>query len=111
MIPNEFLKLTLRLVHKLQFYLLKQQNFPPTFANASEAEKWLSSIFENLGAMKRKLNRFSNILVKAFQNSAVYQINHNAQLVKKLKDAHYFWYTPVTLLSLVVYICLLLLNY
>lgn len=89
-IPNEFLKLTLRLVHKLQFYLLKQQNFPPTFANASEAEKWLSSIFENLGAMKRKLNRFSNILVKAFQNSAVYQINHNAQLVKKLKDAHYF---------------------
>lgn len=46
--------------------------------------------FRKFGCHERKLNRFSNILVKAFQNSAVYQINHNAQLVKKLKDAHYF---------------------
>ncbi|EHN03421.1 Ssk22p [Saccharomyces cerevisiae x Saccharomyces kudriavzevii VIN7] len=89
-IPNEFLKLTLRLIHKLQFYLSEQQDSPPTFANASEAEKWLSSIFENLGAMKRKLNRFSNILTKAFQNSVVFQINHGTNLLKKLKDAGYF---------------------
>lgn len=93
-IPNEFLKLTLRLVHKLQFYLSEQQNSPPTFVDASEAEKWLSSIFENLGTMNRKLNRFSNILTKAFQNSAVYQINHNVRLVKKLKDAGYFLVYP-----------------
>ncbi|CAI4037646.1 hypothetical protein SMKI_03G1240 [Saccharomyces mikatae IFO 1815] len=104
-IPNEFLKLTSRLIHKLQFYLLEQQNSPPTFANGSEAEKWLSSMFESLGAMKRKLNRFSNIQTKAFQNSVVYQINSTTLLMKKLKDAGYFLvYSGGTLESDGVYI-------
>lgn len=89
-IPPEFLKLTLRLLHKLQFYFLEQQNPLPTFANASEAEKWLGLMFENLGTMKRKLNRFSNVLTKTFQNSVSYKINHNTNLLKKLKNAGYF---------------------
>lgn len=90
----EFTKLTLRLVHRLHSYLLQQQNSPPNLRNESEAEKWLVQLFETLGSMKRKLNRFTNVLMKAFQNSVTYRINEHNQMMRGLKDTgHFLIYT------------------
>lgn len=93
-IAIEFTKLTLRLVHRLHSYLLQQQNSPPKLTNEAEAEKWLVQLFETLGSMKRKLNRFTNVLMKAFQNSVTYRIDDHAQLMNGLKDTgHFLVYT------------------
>lgn len=94
LIANEFNKLTLRILHKILAYLVQQQDSPPKFKNSAEAEKWLVEVFENLGSMKRKLNRFTNVLTRAFQNSAHYEINDSKELLKELKDSgHFLIYT------------------
>lgn len=89
-IAQEFNKLALRLLHRLHSYLLQQQNSPPKFTDSAEVEKWLVQIFENLGSMKRKLNRFTNVLTKAFQNSVNYKIQDHKALLQKLKDTGHF---------------------
>lgn len=89
-IAEEFNKLALRLLHRLHSYLLQQQNNPPKFSEISEVEKWLVQIFENLGSMKRKLNRFTNVLTKAFQNSVNYNIQDHKALLQRLKDTGHF---------------------
>lgn len=94
LIANEFNKLTLRILHKLHAYLLQQQDHPPKLKTSSEAEKWLVEVFENLGSMKRKLNRFTNVLTRAFQNSVFYDINDHAELLNNLKNTgHFLIYT------------------
>lgn len=94
LIAAEFTKLTLRLVHRLHAYLLRQQNTPPKLENEAAAEKWLVQIFEILGSMKRKLNRFTNILTKAFQNFVRYKIEDHNYLLKQLKETgHFLIYT------------------
>ncbi|CDF91353.1 ZYBA0S11-00892g1_1 [Zygosaccharomyces bailii CLIB 213] len=93
-IAKEFNRLTLRLLHRLHSYLLQQQNCPPSFETSSDAERWLIQLFENLGSMKRKLNRFTNFLTKAFQNSVNYKIENHRLLLKKLKETgHFLIYT------------------
>lgn len=82
LIAAEFIKVTLRLLHRLHTYLLEQQNTPPPFQTTNDAERWLTEIFENLGSMKRKLNRFKNVLTKAFQNSANYKVEDHQQLLR-----------------------------
>ncbi|CAB4254772.1 similar to Saccharomyces cerevisiae YCR073C SSK22 MAP kinase kinase kinase of the HOG1 mitogen-activated signaling pathway [Maudiozyma barnettii] len=94
LIANEFNKLTLRILHKLHAYLLQQQDHPPKFHNSAEAEKWLVEVFENLGSMKRKLNRFTNVLTRAFQNSVNYEIDNYKDLLSNLKESgHFLIYT------------------
>lgn len=94
LIANEFNKLTLRILHKLHAYLLQQQDHPPKLKTSAEAEKWLVEVFENLGSMKRKLNRFTNVLTRAFQNSVFYDINDHAALLDNLKNTgHFLIYT------------------
>lgn len=90
LIAGEFTKLTLRLVHRLHAYLLRQQNTPPKLENEAAAEKWLMQIFETLGSMKRKLNRFTNILTKAFQNFVRYKIEDHNYLLRQLKETGHF---------------------
>lgn len=93
-IAKEFNRLTLRILHRLHSYLLQQQNSPPKFENSSDTEKWLIQLFENLGSMKRKLNRFTNFLTKAFQNSVSYKVEHHKLLLKRLKETgHFLIYT------------------
>lgn len=89
-IAQEFVRLTLRLLHRLHSYLLQQQNSPPKFTDNADVEKWLIQMFENLGSMKRKLNRFSNVLTKAFQNSINYKIEDHKLLLQRLKDTGHF---------------------
>lgn len=94
LIANEFNKLTLRILHKLHAYLLQQQDHPPKFRDSQEAEKWLVEVFENLGSMKRKLNRFTNVLTRAFQNSVNYEIDNYKELLENLKESgHFLIYT------------------
>lgn len=89
-----FSKLTLRLLHRLHSYLTQQQNSPPTLTSALEAEKWITQTFENLGSTKRKLNRFTNVLTKAFQNAVYYQIENYDTLLQGLRDSgHFLLYT------------------
>ncbi|KOG97181.1 mitogen-activated protein kinase kinase kinase SSK2 [Saccharomyces eubayanus] len=90
LIATEFTKLTLRLVHRLHAYLLRQQNTPPKLDDEAGAEKWLIQIFEILGSMKRKLNRFTNILTKAFQNFVRYKIEDHNYLLRQLKETGHF---------------------
>ncbi|CCK69792.1 mitogen-activated protein kinase kinase kinase SSK2 KNAG_0D00390 [Huiozyma naganishii CBS 8797] len=85
-----FSKLTLRLLHRLHSYLLQEQNSPPTLKSANDGERWLTQIFENLGSMKRKLNRFTNVLTKAFQNSINYKIENYERLVNGLIETDHF---------------------
>ncbi|QLG70803.1 hypothetical protein HG535_0A07450 [Zygotorulaspora mrakii] len=89
-IAQKFNKLTLRLIHRLHSYLLQQQNSPPKLTNNTDLEKWLVQIFENLGSMKRKLNRFTNVLTKAFQNSVNYKVENHKLLLQNLKDTGHF---------------------
>lgn len=89
-IAEEFNKLALRLLHRLHSYLLQQQNSPPKLTETPEVEKWLVQIFENLGSMKRKLNRFTNVLTKAFQNSVNYNIQDHKALLQRLRDTGHF---------------------
>lgn len=89
-----FSKLTLRLLHRLHSYLTQQQNNPPRLTTSLEAEKWTTQIFETLGSTKRKLNRFTNVLTKAFQNSVNYQIENYETLLEGLKNSgHFLLYT------------------
>lgn len=94
LIAKEFNRLSLRLLHKLHMYMLQEQNSPPVLSDNSEAEKWLLQLFENAGTTKRKLNRFTNILAKSFQNSMNFKIEDHNLLLKQLKDAgHFLIYT------------------
>ncbi|CCF59029.1 hypothetical protein KAFR_0F04340 [Kazachstania africana CBS 2517] len=106
LISDEFAKLTLRILHRLHAYLLQQQNSPPDFSKKpSDAEKWLIQTFENLGSMKRQLNRFTNILSKAFQNSVTYKINDHKILFRNLiKQGHFLIYTGGNLESEGIYL-------
>lgn len=89
-----FSKLTLRLLHRLHSYLTLQQNNPPPLTSSLDAEKWVTQIFENLGSTKRKLNRFTNVLTKAFQNSVYYHIQDYDVLLHGLKaSGHFLLYT------------------
>lgn len=89
-IAEEFNKLTLRLLHRLHAYLLQQQNSPPKFTSMADLERWLVQLCENVGSMKRKLNRLTNVLTKAFQNSVNYKIQDHKILLQKLKDTGHF---------------------
>lgn len=93
-IATEFNRLTLRIINRLHAYLLQQQNNPPNFDNVQEAEKWLVQIFEYLGSMKRKLDRFSGLLRNGFQNSVHYKIRDHKSLLDALKNTgHFLLYT------------------
>ena len=94
LITNEFNKLSLRMIRRLHVYLLQQQDLPLLFKTNTEAEKWLVEIFEHLGAMKRKLNRFTDVLTKAVQNAVKYRIMDHKGLLRSLKDTgHFLIYT------------------
>lgn len=89
-IAEEFNKLTLRLLHRLHAYLLQQQNSPPKFTSITDLERWLVQLCENVGSMKRKLNRLTNVLTKAFQNSVNYKVQDHKALLQRLKDTGHF---------------------
>ncbi|CCH62898.1 hypothetical protein TBLA_0I02400 [Henningerozyma blattae CBS 6284] len=94
LIVKEFNKISLRLLHRLHSYLLQQQNSPPNFSNRAEAEKWVVQMFEYSGSIKRKLNRFTNVLTKASQNSVNFKVeNHNALLSKLKETGHFLIFT------------------
>lgn len=90
LVCNEFSRLVLRILHRLHTFLLQQQNSPPTFKASHEAEKWLIDIFENLGSMKKKINRFTNVLMKAFQNCVRYKIEDHTDLIEHLENTGHF---------------------
>lgn len=90
LVCNEFSRLVLRILHRLHTFLLQQQNSPPSFKTSHEAEKWLIDIFENLGSMKRKINRFTNVLMKAFQNCVKYKIEDHSHLIEHLENTGHF---------------------
>lgn len=90
LVCNEFSRLVLRILHRLHTFLLQQQNSPPSFKTSHEAEKWLIDIFENLGSMKRKINRFTNVLMKAFQNCVKYKIEDHSDLIEHLENTGHF---------------------
>ncbi|SCU92123.1 LADA_0F14488g1_1 [Lachancea dasiensis] len=93
-VAEGFSNLTLRLLNRLHSYILREQNQPPRFEREVDAEKWLIQAIENMGSVKRKINRFSNVLTKAFQNSVHYKVNDNQELLKNLKDSgHFLLYT------------------
>ncbi|SCU77871.1 LANO_0A01486g1_1 [Lachancea nothofagi CBS 11611] len=93
-VAEGFSNLTLRLLNRLHSYILREQNHPPRFHKEADAEKWLIQVIENIGSVKRKINRFSNVLAKAFQNSVNYKVNDNQELLKNLKDSgHFLIYT------------------
>lgn len=89
-VANGFTKLTLRVLHRLHSYLLQQQNSPQQLKDAKDAEKWIIQIFENFGSKKRKLNRFTNLLTQAFENSATYNIEDHRELFYQLKETDHF---------------------
>ncbi|CCE65759.1 hypothetical protein TPHA_0M01840 [Tetrapisispora phaffii CBS 4417] len=94
LIAKEFNKLSLRILHRLHMYMLQDTNIPETITDGADAEKWLLQLFENIGTRKRKLNRFTNVLVKAFQNSMNFKINDHDLLLKQLHETgHFLIYT------------------
>ncbi|SCW00310.1 LAFE_0C01332g1_1 [Lachancea fermentati] len=93
-IAEGFVQLTLRLLNRLHSYILREQNNPPKFDKETDVDKWLIQTMENIGSFKRKINRFSNVLTKAFQNSVNYKVNDNKELLKNLKNSgHFLLYT------------------
>ncbi|SCV04048.1 LAME_0H15324g1_1 [Lachancea meyersii CBS 8951] len=93
-VAEGFANLTLRLLNRLHSYILREQNHPPRFDKAADAEKWILQVIENIGSVKRKMNRFSNVLTKAFQNSVHYKVNDNQLLLRNLKESgHFLLYT------------------
>ncbi|CEP61113.1 uncharacterized protein LALA0_S02e07008g [Lachancea lanzarotensis] len=93
-VAEGFANLTLRLLNRLHSYILREQNHPPHFDKATDAERWLVQVIENIGSVKRKINRFSNVLTKAFQNSVLYKVNDNKELLRNLKETgHFLLYT------------------
>lgn len=93
-IAQGFSNLTLRLLNKLHYYVLRQQNHPPDYQSEQEYEKWILSFMENIGSFKRKMNRFSNTLTKTFQNSVNYRVDNTQELLKKLNQSgHFLIYT------------------
>lgn len=94
LIATEFNKLTLRLLQKVQSYIIQQQNNPPMLNSTKEAEKWLMNLFESVGSIKRKLNRFTNIQTKALQNSVNFDVHDHEFLLESLRQSdHFLLYT------------------
>ncbi|CCK72067.1 mitogen-activated protein kinase kinase kinase SSK22 KNAG_0I02830 [Huiozyma naganishii CBS 8797] len=90
LIASEFSKLMLRILHRLHAYLLQQQNKQPHFKDNVHSQKWLTEFFENLGSMKKRLNRFSIILTKAFQNAVIYNVKDASKMTQLLHHFGYF---------------------
>ena len=93
-IANGFARLTLRLLQRLNTYMTFHDNSPEEANMTGDAEKWLSHTLDNLGSMKRKLNRFTNLISKAFENSITFKINDYDKLLDSLeRSGHFLIYT------------------
>lgn len=93
-VAEGFVNITIRLLNRLYLYIVEQQKQKNEFESSSQARKWILGVIENIGAFKRKTNRFANVLTKAFQNSVLYNINDHALLLERLKDSgHFLIYT------------------
>lgn len=94
LVVKEFNKISLRLLHRLNQDLVRQQTYPPTFHNKYDAEKWAIQLFEYSGSNKRKLNRFTNVLTKASQNSVNFKVESHIGLLDRLRNSgHFLIYT------------------
>lgn len=89
-VAEGFVSLTLRLLNRLQLYILEKQYNVGELKTLEQAKKWMFTVIDNVGAFKRKTNRFSNVLMKAFQNSVYYEINNHSQLLETLKASNHF---------------------
>lgn len=90
LIAKGFTIIIRRILNKLNLYLSKQQNTPPNFSTLKDADKWIVNVFEILGSMKKRINRFGNVLNKAFQNCVKYQVLNYDQLFKHLINTNHF---------------------
>lgn len=85
-----FVDLTLRLLNKLHSYILNQQKLVIEMNTKAECEKTIIGSLEHIGTFERKINRFYNVLVKAFQNACTYRIKNNLLLFEYLKETGHF---------------------
>lgn len=93
-VAEGFVNITIRLLNRLHLYIVEQQRNNANLGTSAQAKKWVASVIENIGAFKRKTNRFSNVLTKAFQNSVHYDINDHFRLLENLKNSgHFLIYT------------------
>ncbi|SMN21587.1 similar to Saccharomyces cerevisiae YCR073C SSK22 MAP kinase kinase kinase of the HOG1 mitogen-activated signaling pathway [Maudiozyma saulgeensis] len=93
-IANGFAKLTLRLLQRLNSYLNFQEDGPLNTEMSGDTEKWLSHTLDSLGSMKRKLNRFTNLITKAFENSVSFKVDDYEKLLTTLENSgHFLIYT------------------
>ena len=93
-IANGFAKLTLRLLQRLNSYLNFHEDGPLNTEISGNTEKWLAHTLDNLGSIKRKLNRFTNLITKAFENSVKFKIEDYDKLLTLLEESgHFLIYT------------------
>lgn len=89
-IANGFSKLTLRLLQRLNSNLNFHEDKTLDLLEPQDAEKLLTHNLDNSGSMKRKLNRFSNLITKAFENSATFKIDDSDTLLTSLQNSDHF---------------------
>ncbi|KAH3900735.1 uncharacterized protein SCODWIG_00587 [Saccharomycodes ludwigii] len=93
-VARAFATLSLRFMTKLHNYIIELQTEIPNFKNQADVEKWLSECLENVGTIKRKLNRFINVFSNSVCNMSIYQIKNKASFLDLLKDSgHVLFYT------------------
>ncbi|CDO93105.1 unnamed protein product [Kluyveromyces dobzhanskii CBS 2104] len=93
-VAQGFVNITIRLLNRLYLYIIEQQRNTTSFEVPDSARKWVVGVIENVGSFKRKTNRFSNVLTKAFQNSVRYDIQDHNLLLEGLKNSgHFLIYT------------------
>ncbi|CCF57450.1 hypothetical protein KAFR_0C04590 [Kazachstania africana CBS 2517] len=85
-----FSKLTATLLQRLNEDIGELHDSTTSLRGNLDGEKWLLQTLENLGSLKRKLNRFSNLLSKAFQNTVTYTVNDCASLLENLRNTGHF---------------------
>lgn len=93
-IAQGFANITIRLLNRLHLYIMEEQRNSVDLVTSDDARKWVVEVIENVGAFKRKTNRFSNVLTKAFQNSVLYNIKDHSMLLERLRNSgHFLIYT------------------
>lgn len=89
-IAFQFSSLTTRLITRLISYSLTQSKDLENIYDEHEITNWCANGLDNFGTVRRKLGKFSNVLIRALNNSAFFTLNRVKPFLELLKNSNHF---------------------
>lgn len=89
-IAVQFSSLTTRLVTRLISFVLTQSKDLETIDDDNEITNWCANGLDNFGTVRRKLGKFSQVITRAFNNSAFFSLNRVKPFLELMKNSNHF---------------------